>query len=207
MGEAELARGAWRHKKVQVRVRRGCAPRSSGSASLVVVSPAALGCGFPDATHDTSTGGSSSTSLGGMTPSGGVTSAGTGGGAATAGGTTAGAGETNGGGTSGGATNTGGKTSAGGATDTGGKTSAGGSTTSAAGASAGGTPNMGGAATGGSSNAGGPSYPYIFSCFDDDNIHASDLMIYTSNDALNWTLLYGHRGTRGQPVSCAIPAS
>jgi hypothetical protein len=28
-------------------------------------------------------------------------------------------------------------------------------------------------------------YPYIFSCFDDDNTHLSDLMIYTSNDALN----------------------
>ena len=45
----------------------------------------------------------------------------------------------------------------------------------------------------------GPSYPYIFSCFDDDNTHLSDLMIYTSNDALNWTLLYdtGYLGPTG----------
>jgi hypothetical protein len=34
------------------------------------------------------------------------------------------------------------------------------------------------------------SYPYIFSCFNDDNSVPSDLHIYTSNDALNWTLLY-----------------
>jgi hypothetical protein len=42
-------------------------------------------------------------------------------------------------------------------------------------------------------------YPYIFSCFDDDNTHLSDLMIYTSKDALNWTLLYdtGYLGPTG----------
>lgn len=42
---------------------------------------------------------------------------------------------------------------------------------------------------GGSANPGGPSYPYIFSCFN-DSAQLSDLMIYTSKDALNWTLLY-----------------
>jgi hypothetical protein len=33
------------------------------------------------------------------------------------------------------------------------------------------------------------SYPYIFACFN-DSAPSSDLMIYTSNDALNFTLLY-----------------
>jgi hypothetical protein len=54
--------------------------------------------------------------------------------------------------------------------------------------------------TGGTTGAaGGPSYPYILSCFDDDNTHPSDLMIYTSNDALNWTLLSdtGYTGPTG----------
>ncbi|MES1165767.1 MAG: hypothetical protein ABUR63_08420, partial [Verrucomicrobiota bacterium] len=50
----------------------------------------------------------------------------------------------------------------------------------------------------GGSNAGGPSYPYIFSVFN-DSAAKSDLIIYTSNDALNFTLLYdtGYTGPTG----------
>jgi hypothetical protein len=45
---------------------------------------------------------------------------------------------------------------------------------------------------------GGVSYPYIFSVFD-DSAPVSDLRIYTSNDALNFTLLYdtGFTGPTG----------
>jgi hypothetical protein len=48
------------------------------------------------------------------------------------------------------------------------------------------------------STAGGVSYPYIFSVFD-DSAPVSDLKIYTSNDALNFTLLYdtGYSGPSG----------
>jgi hypothetical protein len=182
---------------------------------LVVVS-APLGCASK-AANDLSTGGSSGTNSGVM-PSGGTTSTGIGGGTANTGGTAAGAGETGGGGTSGGAINTGGTTNAGGTsmggeatggdTNTGGTTNAGG--TSMGGEATGGNTNtggttnaggtsMGGEATGGNTNTGGTTYPYILSCFDDDNSHASDLMIYTSNDALNWTLLYdtGYTGPTG----------
>ncbi len=45
------------------------------------------------------------------------------------------------------------------------------------------SPGTGGATTG------GPSYPYIFAVFN-DSAPLSDLLIYTSNDALNFTLLY-----------------
>jgi hypothetical protein len=67
--------------------------------------------------------------------------------------------------------------------------------------SAGGSGNLGGGGVPGLAGAGGkstgtggattsgPSYPYIFSVFN-DSAPLSDLMIYTSNDALNFTLLY-----------------
>jgi hypothetical protein len=55
-----------------------------------------------------------------------------------------------------------------------------------AGAGSGGAGGVGGA--GGSVNK-GPSYPYILSCFN-DSAPLSSLYIYTSTDALNWTLLY-----------------
>jgi hypothetical protein len=58
----------------------------------------------------------------------------------------------------------------------------------------------GGAPGSGSSGAtpGGVSYPYVFSVFD-DAAPVSDLRIYTSNDALNFTLLYdtGFTGPTG----------
>jgi hypothetical protein len=44
-------------------------------------------------------------------------------------------------------------------------------------------------AVGGGTDSGATSYPYIFSCFN-DSATLSDLIIYTSSDALNWTLLY-----------------
>ena len=55
---------------------------------------------------------------------------------------------------------------------------------------------LGGA--GGPPNTGGVSYPYVFACFN-DAAPASTLMIYTSNDALNFTLLYdtGYGGPTG----------
>jgi hypothetical protein len=64
-------------------------------------------------------------------------------------------------------------------------------------AGTGGTPTDGGVA--GTGGGAGSRYPYIFSCFNDDNTHPSDLIIYTSNDALNWTLLYdtGYTGPTG----------
>ena len=62
-----------------------------------------------------------------------------------------------------------------------------------------GAPGSAGVTGSGSGGSKGPIYPYILSCFDDDNSHASDLMIYTSNDALNWTLLSdtGYTGPTG----------
>jgi hypothetical protein len=57
----------------------------------------------------------------------------------------------------------------------------------------------GGATTGaGGSSPGGPGYPYIFAVFN-DSAPKSDLIIYTSNDALNFTLLYdtGYVGPTG----------
>jgi hypothetical protein len=67
------------------------------------------------------------------------------------------------------------------------------------GATSGGGSGGGGTGGGGTGAGGGPSYPYILSCFDDNNTHPSDLMIYTSNDALNWTLLSdtGYTGPTG----------
>jgi hypothetical protein len=67
------------------------------------------------------------------------------------------------------------------------------------GSAPGGQTGTGGAAGGSGGTFSGPSYPYIFSCFNDDNSHPSTLMIYTSNDALNFTLLYdtGYAGPTG----------
>jgi hypothetical protein len=54
----------------------------------------------------------------------------------------------------------------------------------------GGLTGAGGQSTGtGGATTGGPSYPYIFAVFN-DSAPQSDLLIYTSNDALNFTLLY-----------------
>lgn len=91
---------------------------------------------------------------------------------------------------------------------TGGIKATGGAPAATGGASAatGGTKATGGApnATGGThtatggTNTGGPSYPYIFANFN-DAAAVSSLMIYTSNDALNFTLLLdtGYGGPTG----------
>jgi hypothetical protein len=84
-----------------------------------------------------------------------------------------------------------GQSGTGGASGGKGGTSSGGK--SGSGGASGGTPG----GTGGGSST-GPSYPYIFSCFN-DSAPSSDLIIYTSNDALNFTLLYdtGYTGPSG----------
>jgi hypothetical protein len=94
---------------------------------------------------------------------------------------------------SGGVTGSGGVAGRGGVTGTAGKTGTGGTT------GAGGALGSGGVSGTGGGGGSAPSYPYILSCFDDDNTHPSDLMIYTSNDALNWTLLSdtGYTGPTG----------
>jgi hypothetical protein len=111
-----------------------------------------------------------------------------------------------GGRSSGGVTGTGGLPGTGGGTGTGGAAGSEGGRGSGGVRGTGGATGMGGThadagvtATGGSGGTGGPIYPYILSCFDDDNSHASDLMIYTSNDALSWTLLSdtGYTGPTG----------
>ncbi len=91
-------------------------------------------------------------------------------------------------GTTGDGDSTGGSASFGGSNSTGGVGGVAGSS---------GSTGSGAAGTGGTFS--GVSYPYILSCFDDDNTHASDLMIYKSDDALNWTLLYdtGYTGPTG----------
>ena len=73
-----------------------------------------------------------------------------------------------------------------------------------AGGSAGQSSTGGAKGTGGSPNTGGPSYPYIFSVFNDAQVGKTTLIIYTSNDALNFTLLYdtkfgGPTGTLRDP--------
>jgi hypothetical protein len=141
--------------------------------------------------------GSGGSALGGTTASGGSTPTDAPGGmdgSAAGSGGSLGAGATGGasgsGGTGSGGIATGGMATAG-ATGSGG-VAGGGGTTSTGGTRAGG----GGTGTGG---VGGSKYPFILSCFNDDNTHASDLMIYTSSDALNWTLLYdtGYTGPTG----------
>ena len=135
---------------------------------------------------DGSTGGSGAMSAGGATGSGGLTGAG---GASTTGGT---------GGAS--TASTGGVTGSGGVIGSAGVTGSAGASGSGGVRGAGGVSGSGGVtATGGSAGSKGPTYPYILSCFDDDNSHASDLMIYSSNDALNWTLLSdtGYTGPTG----------
>jgi hypothetical protein len=130
----------------------------------------------------------SSTTPGGPISGSGAGESGTGG-ASSSGATGASAsGNVAGSGQSSGAGNTGGDTAS-----MSGSTSQGGGTSGSGGTSEGGTggsPDTGGASgTGGSADSGGTSYPYIFGCFN-DAAALSDLMIYTSKDALNWTLLY-----------------
>jgi hypothetical protein len=75
-------------------------------------------------------------------------------------------------------------------------TNNGGGSAGSIGASEGGTGESAGtgAASGKGGAFSGPSYPYIFSNFN-DAATLSSLMIYTSNDALNWTLLYDTKFT------------
>ena len=110
-------------------------------------------------------------------------------------------------------TSTGGQSSSGGAVSTGGAPSAGTGGRSGGGGGGpgapaqtggttgnGGTPGRGGMPGAGGTPApgGGPSYPYVFSVFN-DAAAKSDLIIYVSNDALNFTLLYdtGFTGPTG----------
>ncbi len=169
----------------------GGTPSTGGSTATGGFSPApggttALG-GSTSSGGATASGGS--TNSGGVTPSGGGTGSG---GATSSGGATASGGGTNsrGGASSGGATSLGGSTSSGGESQSGGSTSSGGVA---------GQSGTGGASGGTSGGPGtGPSYPYIFSCFN-DSAPSSDLIIYTSNDGLNFTLLYdtGYVGPSG----------
>ena len=93
---------------------------------------------------------------------------------------------------SGGAIGSGGESRSGGAASSGGAmggAAAGGTSGGRGGASAGGQSGSGGASSGAGGGSGtGPIYPYIFSCFN-DSAPSSDLIIYTSNDALNFTML------------------
>ena len=118
---------------------------------------------------------------------------------------------------SGGTPGVGGSTGVGGVSDAGGSPGSGGGAGGVAGAigsggavGTGGVAGSDGSASGGQTGTGGavggtggmfsgPSYPYILSCFNDDNSVPSTLMIYTSNDALNFTLLYdtGYAGPSG----------
>jgi hypothetical protein len=162
------------------------------------------------------TGGQPSAS-GGANASGGTTGSG---GTASSGGAKGSGGATGSGGA--GMSGTGGTASSGGTVGTGGAAGANGEAGSngAAGAGAGGAANGSGGAAGmpgsgggaggrtgaggaagpgtGGSNTGGPGYPYVFSVFN-DSAAKSDLIIYTSNDALNFTLLYdtGYTGPTG----------
>jgi hypothetical protein len=114
----------------------------------------------------------------------GTPASGTGGGAQPGSGGRSGFGGTGSGGASG--------ESTGGASGTGGVTGTGGA------AGTGGARVDGGVIATGGSGGSGPSYPYILSCFN-DAAPLSALVIYTSNDALNWTLLYdtGYVGPTG----------
>ena len=102
--------------------------------------------------------------------------------------------------------------SSGGAGSSGSQSGGGGTSSSSSGGNAAGPPDSGGGGQGpmggkdsgiapppgGGNNPGGVSYPYVFSVFD-DSAPVSDLKIYTSNDALNFTLLYdtGYTGPSG----------
>ena len=104
---------------------------------------------------------------------------------------TAGAGETAGSSpaSNGGSATAGGNTAAG----DGGSVNAGSGSAGAGSSGGAGAPGAaGGAGKGGSAN--GPSYPYVFAVFD-DSAASSDLLIYTSNDALNFNLLYDTKFT------------
>lgn len=123
-------------------------------------------------------------SLGGRTSAGGAIGSG---GAITSGGTIGSGGTIVVGGViaSGGASLSGGSTGSGGVA---GQPGTGGATGGKGGA--GGLPGSGGTSSGtGGGTSTGPGYPYIFSCFN-DSAPSSDLIIYTSSDALNFTLLY-----------------
>ena len=129
---------------------------------------------------------------GGATGSGGVLGSG---GVTSSGGVVGSGGATGSGGTvrSGGALGSGGESRAGGATSSGGvagQAGTGGTAGGKDGGGAGGQPGAGGTLSGtGGGTSTGPGYPYIFSCFN-DSAPSSDLIIYTSTDALNFTLLY-----------------
>ncbi len=130
---------------------------------------------------------------------GGTLGGGTGGNVVT-GGATGGTGGTGGktGSASGGAVaSTGGESATGGsAPNTGGRMGSGGTPVGTGGGSAGGRTGSGGspAGTGGTPITGGPSYPYVFSVFN-DSAASSDLIIYTSTDGLNFTMLYDTKYT------------
>jgi hypothetical protein len=158
---------------------------------------ASVSGGTPTSGGTVSTGGQATTGgsppvLGGTSASGGIPSSGgttSAGGKASSGGTITSGGAIVSGGTipSGGASLSGGSPGSGGVA---GQPGTGGATGAKGGTSAGGQPGSGGtsSATGGGTST-GPGYPYVFSCFN-DSAPSSDLIIYTSDDALNFTLLY-----------------
>ncbi len=187
----------------------GCSSTTTGAASTggnpsqggTVSAAGGVATGGSLATGATSASGGIS-AVGGTPSTGGSTA--TGGFSPAPGGTTALGGSTSSGGAtaSGGGTNSRGGASSGGATSLGGSTSSGGESQSGGSTSSGGVAGQSG--TGGASGGTGggpgtgPSYPYIFSCFN-DSAPSSDLIIYTSNDGLNFTLLYdtGYVGPSG----------
>jgi hypothetical protein len=184
-------------------------PARPWAVAVVLAACFALGCTPENGSTEPGTGGSTST--GGVQPgSGGGTT--TGGTSSTGGSSSAGGNSSTGGSTvSTGGAATGGKASGGiatggvavggaatGGASTGGRASGGAATGgTATGGRATGGASAGGTGTGGTSG-GGPSYPYVFSCFN-DSAAVSSLQIYTSNDALNFTLLTdtGYTGPTG----------
>jgi len=152
--------------------------------------------GTPSSGGTSSTGGQAATGgsppvLGGTSSSGGVSRSG---GANSSGGLIGSGGATSSGGAtgSGGAIGLGGTSLSGGSVGSGGVTGqpgTGGTASGKGGSGTGGLPGSGGTASGtGGGTSTGPSYPYIFSCFN-DSAPSSDLIIYTSSDALNFTML------------------
>ncbi len=193
-----------------------------GAAGCGGSSDAGGGGGTVGASGGSSATGGQPSASGGASASGGTTGSG---GAASSGGTKGSGGTASSGGATGsggvGVPGTGGTTDSGGTMGTGGAagSNGGAGTNGAAGAGAGGTANGsggaagmpgGGGGAGGRNGAGGaagpgaggstggPGYPYVFSVFN-DSAAKSDLIIYTSNDALNFTLLYdtGYTGPTG----------
>ena len=153
------------------------ARRWFGLVAVVVWVP--LACSS-DNGHDAATGGTTS--------SGGTGQAGGNGGSALGGSTASGGSSASGGsgGTGASAAGSGGGIEADAAAgEGGGSVGTGGSRTGTGGASQ----TDGATGMAGSTNPGGPTYPYILSCFN-DAASVSSLVIYTSNDAFNFTLLY-----------------